>query len=151
MENSTQFRNIAKYTMEDPDVQYLDPYDTVNYDFEFLKYDVDKNTEVTQGVQSAGLVQSPQKIGELMKNPGQFVSVTLSLVAMVLIIVLIIYLVVYLVLYMKGGSENEVRMAIMKMMLVYFIVILLVIACLYWFYNKIVAKSVETGFKLKMG
>ena len=140
---------MAKYTASDPDIEYLDKYDRINYNFDLLKFDVDKNQEPHIGAKSVTLLTDPSKIGEMFKSPVKFTVGLFALVVFVLTVVLIIYLVVMLILKIVGGPENDMRLAILKEMFIYFISALIVLVILYVFINKIVTETTATGFLAK--
>ena len=137
---------MAKYTASDPDIEYLDKYDRINYNFDLLKFDVDKNQEPHIGAKSVTLLTDPSKIGEMFKSPVKFTVGLFALVVFVLTVVLIIYLVVMLILKIVGGPENDMRLAILKEMFIYFISALIVLVILYVFINKTVTETTPTGF-----
>jgi hypothetical protein len=140
---------MAKYTKNDPDVTYLDPHDQSNYHFELLKHDVEKNPEPHIGAQSVGMLTDAGKIGDLFKSPVKFTVGLFALVMFLLTVVLIIYIIVFIILKIKGGSENIIRLEVMKKMFIYFVVAILVLVLLYWFLNKIVLEATALGFIAK--
>lgn len=140
---------MAKYTKNDPDITYLDPYDQTNYNFDLLKHDVKKNQEPYIGAQSVKLLTDASKIGDMFKSPVRFTVGIFALVMFVLTVVIIIFIIVFVILKIKGGSENMIRVEIMKKMFFYFIIILLVLVVLYWLLNKIMLEVTATGFLAK--
>lgn len=140
---------MAKYTADDPDVEYLDNNDRINYNFDLLKFDVDKNQEPYIGAKSVTLLTDPNKIGEMFKSPIKFTVGIFALVVFIMTVVLIIYLIVMLILKIVGGPENDMRLAILKQMFIYFISAMIVLVILYVFINKIVTDTTSTGFLAK--
>ena len=136
---------MAKYTANDPDITYLDNGDRVNYNFDLLKFDVDKNQDAHIASQSVSLLTDSNKIGEMFSSPKKFTLALLTLATLFLMISLFIYLVVLFILRMVGGPENEMRVDILKSMLYYFIAALIVIIILYIIINKIVLETTSTG------
>ena len=140
---------MAKYTNEDTDVLYLDPYDRVAYNFEMLKYDVDQNQELRHGAQSITLLSNPELIGKMFKSPQQFAIAVLAIATFIVGVLIVVCIIIYIVLYIKGGSENEARKEALSKIFLYIIVVMLILVFMYWFFNKIMKHSIETGYKIK--
>ena len=87
---------MAKYTANDPDILYLDKYDRINYNFDLLKYDVDKNQEAHIGAKSAMYFTDSNKIGEMFKSPRKFTIGVYALVFFIMTFALIIFVLVCL-------------------------------------------------------
>lgn len=140
---------MAKYTADDPDIMYLDKYDQINYNFNMLKYDVDKSQEVHIGAQSAKFITNPSVIGEMFKSPLKFTVGLFALICYVMIVVLIIFCVFFIVLKTVGGPDNEIQLEIMWKVFKYLAVGMLVLVLLYWLLNKIIVEMTATGFIAK--
>lgn len=140
---------MAKYTNDDPDIQYLDKFDQINYNFDMLKYDVDKYQEPYVGAESVKLITNPNKVGEMFKSPVKFTVGVMALVSAVLVAVLIIYIIVYILLRIFDSSENLIRRQIMEEMFIYFLGAALFIILAYWLLNKVVTETTATGFLAK--
>jgi hypothetical protein len=141
---------MAKYTNDDPDIQYLDSYDRNNYNFELLKFDVDKNQEAYLAKNSAKLITNPNLIGELFKSPTQFTVGLFALIVFILTVIIIIYLIIFIVLYILGGSDNEIRMEIMKKTMYYALISMIILVVIYSFFNRIMMETTSTGFIVKV-
>lgn len=140
---------MAKYTKDDPDIQYLDAYDQNNYNFELLKYNVDSNQGPYNASQSAGSIKN-MNIKEIFKSPTTFKTGMLLIFSFILLILLIIFFIIYIILYIKGGSENEIKLSIMRRTIIYGIIIILILFLLYWILNKIMLQTTEAGFIAKI-
>ena len=140
---------MAKYTADDPDIKYLDKYDQINYNFEMLKYDVDKNQEVHIGAASAKFIADPAKIGDMFKSPLKFTVGIFAILCYVMFVVLVIFLVFLLVLRASGGPDNDAHVEIMWKISKYLLVATLLIVLLYWLLNKITVEMTTTGFVAK--
>lgn len=141
---------MAKYTRDDPDIQYLDSYDQNNYNFELLKFDVDKNQEAHLAKKSVKFITNPSLIGELFKSPTQFTIGLFALIVFILTVIIIIYLIIFIILKIIGGSDNEIRMEIMKKIMYYALICMIILCLLYWFFNKIMLETTATGFIVKI-
>lgn len=137
---------MAKYTENDPDIEYLDAYDRVNYNFELLKFNVDKTQEVSEGASSVKILTDPKKLGEMFKSPTKFAVGIYVLAFFFTAIMLIIFLIVMVILKIFDSSENILRLEILKQILLYFLAALIVLIILYVFINKISNEVVATGF-----
>ena len=126
---------MAKYTNDDTDVKYLDVHDNFAYNFELLKYDVDRNQEVRQGTQSITLLSNPELIGKMFQSPRDFSTAIIAISTLIAVILIVICIVIYIVLYIKGGSENEARKEVIGMIFMYFIGIALFLILMYWLFN----------------
>lgn len=137
---------MSKYTKDDPDVKELTSDDRIFYDFELLKYNVDANQEAYVGAQSVQYLRNPNKMADMFKSPLKFTVGLFALICYVLIVVILIFIVVMIILSMVGGSENKIRVTLMKWMALYMFVALMVVVGLYWFLNKIVVETTALGF-----
>lgn len=140
---------MAKYTENDLDIKYLDEYDRVNYNFELLKFDVDKSQEISEGASSVKIFTDSNKLGNMFKSPTKFTTGIFVLAVFIMFIMLIIFLLVMLIVNIINSSENELRFEVLKMILIYFITALVILIILYIFINKISSEVVATGFLAK--
>jgi len=140
---------MAKYTGDDPDIKYLDKYDRVNYNFFLLNYDVDKTQEAAEGAQSVKILTDPKRLGEMFKSPTKFAMGIYVLAFLFAGIMLIIFLIVMAILFFVGGSENTMRLEILKPIFVYFLAAIIILLVLYIFINKISSETTITGFLAK--
>jgi hypothetical protein len=141
---------MAKYTLNDPDIQYLDQYDKNNYNFELLKFDVDKAQEAYLARNSVKFITNPSLIGEMFISPTHFTMGIFSLVVFLLTVVIIIYIIIFILLKMIGGSDNDIKLDIMKKVFYYIVICLLILIILYWLLNKIILETTSTGFIVKV-
>lgn len=137
---------MAKYTADDPDITYLDKYDQINYNFDLLKHDVDKNQEPYIGRQSVRMLTNPNQIGDMFKSPRQFTVAIYSLAMLLATVMIFVFIIVMLILHIVGGPNNEIRFSIMKEMFFYFLCVIFVLVILYAFLNKISLEATATGF-----
>jgi len=141
---------MAKYTLNDADIQYLDSNDQNNYNFELLKFDVDKSQEAYLAKSSVKFITNPSLIGEMFKSSTHFTMGIFALVVFILTVILIIYLIVYIILKILGGSENDVKLDIMKKVFFYMLTCMLILVVLYWLLNRVMLQTTETGFNVKV-
>jgi flagellar biosynthesis/type III secretory pathway M-ring protein FliF/YscJ len=141
---------MAKYTRDDPDIQYLDAYDKNDYNFELIKYDVDKNQDAYIAKTSVKFITNPSLIGDLFKGPKEFTVGIFAIVVFILIVIIIIFIIIFIILKILGGSENEIRREIMKKIMYYSIICMLFLVLLYWYFNKIILETTSTGFIVKV-
>lgn len=140
---------MAKYTYDDAEIQNLDTYDFVNYNFDLIKFDVDKNQEANAGLKSLQIVGDLSKVGDMFKSPMNFTMGIFALSVGLMTILLIIYCIVMLVLKIIGGPENDLRLEVLFKMFIYFLSALIVLVILYVFISKIVAKTTATYYMAK--
>ncbi len=140
---------MAKYTGNDPDIKYLDKYDRVNYNFDLLKFDVDKTQEMAEGAKSIKILTDPKQLGSMFKSPAKFAVAIYVFAFFFTAIMLFIFIVVMLILYIWDTSENKMRLDILKPIFIYFLAALIVLVILYIFINKISSETTVTGFMAK--
>lgn len=141
---------MAKYTSNDADIKYLDQYDQNNYNFELLKFDVDKAQEAYLAKSSVKFITNPSSIGDMFKSPTHFTMGIFALVVFLLTVVIIIYLIVFIILKILGGSENDVKIEVMKKVFYYMVICLIILVVLYWLLNRIMLETTSTGFIVKI-
>lgn len=140
---------MAKYTSNDTDVKYFNVHDRIAYDFELIKYDVDQAQDLRQGAQSIRLLTNSELLAKMFKSPRDCLVASLAIASLIAVILIVICIIIYIVLYAKGGSENEARKEIIGTILLYCLVVACILILLYWVFNKILEKSIETGHKVK--
>ena len=126
---------MSKYTSQDPEVTYLNPADRINYEYDMLKHDVEKNVEFTEGKRSLAFFSSPEKIKDQFKNPRQLSSTIVTIMGFVLLAIIVVFFFVFI--YVKSQSDDGMKESYDK--IVWYCALLFVLLGLgFWFYNKIV-------------
>jgi hypothetical protein len=126
---------MTKYTKEDADVLILDTPDRVNFEFDMVRYNVDKNAEVSQGAQSISILRDPVKLANSFKNPRQLPVLILTILCFILIITLIVLAIFYMW-YKFVNNNEEITEQIFKA-IAYSVGIFLLLIFFYYMYNKI--------------
>jgi hypothetical protein len=140
---------MAKYTNNDTDVKYFNVHDRTSYDFELIKYDVDQAQDLRQSAQSIKILTNPELISKMFKSPRDCLTAILAISSLIAVILIVICLITYMILSARGGSENEARKEVIGIILLYSLLLACIMIILLWFFNRILAKSIETGYKLK--
>lgn len=93
---------MAKYTKCDDEVKNLTEKDRVNYNFFLLNYNVDKQQQVTEGINAINEVKEPMNIIKMLKNPKK-ISTLLTAICMLLIIVSLVIFIIWYYAYKALG------------------------------------------------
>jgi uncharacterized membrane protein len=86
---------MAKYTKCDDEVKELTENDRVNYNYFLLKYNVDKQQQVTEGLSALKEVKEPMNIIAMLKNPKKISTLLTAIVMMLIVVSLVIFIIWY--------------------------------------------------------
>jgi hypothetical protein len=95
---------MSKYTKLDADVMFMDTPDRVNYEFDLLNHDVDKNIEMSVGFT---VIKNPKSLPDNFKDPKKIGLAILTVLIFVLTIVILIVLALYTYFFIKHNEAKR--------------------------------------------
>lgn len=135
---------MSKYTSGDVEVLSLDMGDRINFEFDMLNHDVDRNVELSYGTSA---LKDRSSIKESFKDWKKLGTVFIMILSGILTFVVIVLVIVYVVLYMMGEKPDTRQ----TMAHVAFSAVLLfvVIGIIYYIFGKMQTEAMKLGTMLK--
>lgn len=138
---------MAKYTANDPDIKRMSDVDFVNYNYDLLKYDVEKYQEAADGKKTTSALINPEQLANMRASDvPRFIFLILLFGMLVL---LLLFMLMYIFMTFRKGGDNRIKLEIMRKMFMYFFVLLVILVLMYIVYNKIVTDGTLIGFTIK--
>lgn len=123
---------MSKYTSDDIEVASLEKADRVNFEFDMLNHDVEKNVELSYG---ASAVKRPQSITETVSDWRNLATIILMSACALLMFVAIVLAGIYLVLMFCGDKYEDKRSSLFRV-IVSCLLLLIVVFILFTIFNK---------------
>ena len=127
---------MSKYTKLDADVMFMDTPDRVNYEFDLLNHDVDKNVEMSIGL---SVLKNPKSIGDRFKDPKKIALAILTVLIFALTIVIIIILILYTYFFIK---QNEAKQKPLENILISAGLLFILLIIFYIIFNKLYGEMI---------
>lgn len=127
---------MSKYTKLDADVMFMDTPDRVNYEFDLLNHDVDKNIEMSIGF---SILKDPKSLPQRFKDPKKIALAILTVLIFILTIVLIIILVLYTYFYIK---QNEAKRKPLEKIIYSMGLFFILLVIFYIIFNKLYGEMI---------
>jgi len=127
---------MSKYTRNDPDVLFLDTRDRIEYEFDLLKHNVEKNEELSWGMSA---IKDPKNIKKKFKDPKKIGLAIIVVICFLLMIVLILMIIVYLIFYIK---KVEWKLDLMKKIIYSLLLAFLILVIFYKMFNRMYEEMV---------
>lgn len=123
---------MSNYTKLDSEVTFLDTSDRVEYEYDLLQHDVQKNIEMSYGLSA---LTNPNSIRENFKDPKKIGLAILTLLIFILTISMIILVLFHLFCIWKGDTYIDRREKIARLTIP-MLMFLLLLLIFYMIYNK---------------
>jgi len=123
---------MSNYTKLDSDVTFLDISDRVEYEYDLIHHDVQKNIEMSYGLSA---LTNPKSIRENFRDPKKIGLAILTLLIFILTICIIILVLFHLFCIYKGDAYIDRRDKIAKLTIP-MLMFLLLLLIFYIIYNK---------------
>ena len=116
---------MSKYTRNDPDVLFLDTKERIEFEFDLLKHNVEKNEELSWGMSA---LRNPRDIKNRFRDPKKIGFAIITLLCFFLAVVIILLLIVYIILFIK---KVEWKLALLKKVILSLIFAFLILVIFY--------------------
>jgi hypothetical protein len=123
---------MSNYTKLDSEVTFLDTSDRVEYEYDILQHDVEKNIEMSYGLSA---LTNPKSIRENFKDPKKIGLAILTLLIFILTLSMFILVVFHTFCWLKGDAYLDRREKIGKLTIP-MLMFLLLLLIFYMIYNK---------------
>ena len=120
---------MSNYTKTDPDVMFLDTDDRVAYEFDLLKFNVEKNVEASYGYQG---LMNPRGIKEKFKDPKKIGLAIITLLCFIIAIVLLLLILIYIVLVI---NQTDWKLELLRKVVYSLALIFVILIVFYMIYN----------------
>ena len=130
---------MSNYTKLDSEVTFLDTSDRVEYEYDLLQHDVQKNIEMSYGLSA---LTNPKSIRDNFKDPKKIGLAILTLLIFLMTLSLIVLVLIQLFCMWKGDlwKEQQERIGKLTIPMIMFLILLLLFYIIYnKFYEQIVS------------
>lgn len=130
---------MSNYTKLDSEVTFLDTSDRVEYEYDLLQHDVQKNIEMSYGLSA---LTNPKSIRDNFKDPKKIGLAILTLLIFLMTLSLIVLVLIQLFCMVKGDLwiEQQERIGKLTIPMIMFLILLLLFYIIYnKFYEQIVS------------
>lgn len=130
---------MSNYTKLDSDVTFLDTSDRVEYEYDLIHHDVQKNIEMSYGLSA---LTNPKSIGENFRDPKKIGLAILTLLIFILTLSMIILVLFHLFCIYKGDAyiDRQEKIGKLTIPMLMFLLLLLMFYIIYnKFYEQIVS------------
>jgi hypothetical protein len=128
---------MAKYTMDDPDVQFLDDADRMDYNYAMLDYDADKYREIYLGSETVRHLSNSEKMSRIFESPEHFSGgVTAACAAALSILLLTMFIMWLLYKFVMQTDSAEIKARTIEKVFWYVLVLSVLVALIYFMLNR---------------
>jgi hypothetical protein len=130
---------MSNYTKLDSEVTFLDTSDRVEYEYDILQHDVEKNIEMSYGLSA---LTNPKSIRDNFKDPKKIGLAILTLLIFLMTLSLIVLVIVQLFCMWKGDAwiQRQEKIGKLTIPMIMFLILLLLFYIIYnKFYEQIVS------------
>lgn len=128
---------MSNYTKLDADVMFLDNDDRVQYEFDLLNHDVEKNIELSYGFSA---IRNPREIKKKFKDKKKIGLAIITVLCFILAICLIIFILAYIYFYIQGV---EFKTKLLNKVCISFILVFIILVIMYMIFNKMYGEMIS--------
>jgi heme/copper-type cytochrome/quinol oxidase subunit 4 len=123
---------MSKYTSNDIEVTSLDQGDRINFEFDMLNHDVEKNVELSYG---ASVAKKPSAITDSITDWKKLATTILMCACGGLLIAVVLMIIVFIILIFFGEKKEQER-TMLSHVAISCILLLVVVFILYTIFNR---------------
>ena len=128
--SSSALTSIAPYTGLDDEIQQLQDGDKTNYGFFLLKYNVNGNQQMNQGLNALKDTQQPANLLKMVKSPKKL-GLLLTMIVLMFVIITILILVCFYIYYSARGNSFKKELLLYSSPIVVGIILIILLLTMF--------------------